>query len=52
MALAERLRLKLPPCPEVDEEPPSSHADRGLIIVDRVVMTLTNAHRAMANDHG
>ncbi|MDH3660598.1 MAG: Yop proteins translocation protein K [Alphaproteobacteria bacterium] len=39
-ALAERLRLKLPPCPEVDDDPPASHADRGLIIVDRVVTTL------------
>lgn len=51
-ALAERLRLKLPPCPDVDDEPPASHADRGLIIVDRVVMTLAGAPRAMADDHG
>lgn len=39
-ALAARLRLKLPPCPEADDEPPASHRDRGLMIVDRVVTTL------------
>ena len=39
-ALGERLRLKLRPCPDVDDEPPASHRDRGVMIVDRVVMTL------------
>lgn len=51
-ALAGRLRLKLPPCPEADDQPPASHQDRGLMIVDRVVTTLHAASRDMANDHG
>ena len=51
-ALAGRLRLKLPPCPEVDDEPPASHQDRGLMIVDRVVKTLPADISEMANDHG
>lgn len=41
-ALAGRLRLKLPPCPEIDDQPPTSHRDRGLMIVDRVVTTLSS----------
>lgn len=44
-ALAGRLRLKLPPCPEIDDQPPVSHQDRGLMIVDRVVMTLATEPR-------
>ncbi len=47
-ALAGRLRLKLPPCPEADDQPPASHQDRGLMIVDRVVTTLA----AEADNHG
>lgn len=49
--LGERLRLKLPPCPDVDDEPPASHRDRGLLIVDRVVMTLMSENRETADYH-
>lgn len=51
-ALAERFRLKLRPCPEVDDEPPVSHQDRGAMIVDRVVMTLAADVQAGTNAHG
>lgn len=51
-ALAGRLKLKLPPCPEVDEQPPASHQDRGLMIVDRVVMTLAAEPQPRRDDHG
>ncbi len=51
-ALAGRLKLKLPPCPEVDEQPPASHRDRGLMIVDRVVMTLAAEPQPRRDDHG
>lgn len=42
-ALAQRLRLKLPPGPETDDEPPASYLDRGPKIVDRVIMLLPAA---------
>ena len=51
-ALAGRLKLKLPPCPEVDDQPPASHRDRGLMIVDCVVMTLPTKPQTKAGDHG
>ncbi len=51
-ALAGRLRLKLPPCPEVDDKPPASHQDRGLMIVDCVVQTLLADTLETGNDHG
>lgn len=51
-ALAARLRLKLPPCPEVDDEPPETHRDRGLMIVDRVVMSLSADRQNGTDDHG
>lgn len=49
--LGERLRLKLPPCPDVDDEPPASHRDRGLLIVDRVVTTLMAVPSETADRH-
>lgn len=52
VALAERLRLKLPPGSDVDDEPPASHRDHGLMIVDRVVMTLAAEPQEEASDHG
>jgi hypothetical protein len=42
-ALAERLRLKLPPGSEIDGEPPTRYIDRGPKIVDRVIMMLPAA---------
>lgn len=51
-ALAQRLCQKLPPCPEVDDEPPASHRDRGVLIVDRVVMALASPPQGKAEDHG
>jgi hypothetical protein len=42
-ALAERLRLKLPPGPETDNEPPARYLERGPKIVDRVVTMLPTA---------
>ncbi|MGI9420100.1 MAG: SctK family type III secretion system sorting platform protein [Geminicoccaceae bacterium] len=51
-ALAERLRLKLPPGPETDDEPPATHIDRGLLIVDRVVMSLPSPSETKAGDDG
>ncbi|MGI9490612.1 MAG: SctK family type III secretion system sorting platform protein [Geminicoccaceae bacterium] len=50
-ALAGRLKLKLPPCPEVDDQPPASHRDRGVMIVDCVVMTLLTEPQTRADDH-
>ena len=51
-ALAERLRLKLKPCPDVDDKPPASHRDRGVLIVDRVVMTLaSDVHGGTSHVH-
>ncbi|MEZ5932782.1 MAG: SctK family type III secretion system sorting platform protein [Alphaproteobacteria bacterium] len=39
-SLAARLRLKLPPCSEADDEPPASHREHGPRIVDAVVAML------------
>ncbi|MGI9510410.1 MAG: SctK family type III secretion system sorting platform protein [Geminicoccaceae bacterium] len=51
-ALAKRLRLKLPPCPEVDGEPPASHRNQGVLIVDRMVRTLASEADEGMDDHG
>lgn len=48
-ALADRLWLKLSPGPGSDNEPPAGHRDLGLIIVDRVVMTLFAASQTPSN---
>ncbi|MGI9500010.1 MAG: SctK family type III secretion system sorting platform protein [Geminicoccaceae bacterium] len=51
-ALALRLRLKLRPCPEADDEPPARHRDLAVAIVDHVVMTLAAEARGTVGGHG
>lgn len=46
--LAERLRLKLPPGPEIDDVPPTRYLESSQTIVDRVIMSLPAAGR---DDH-
>ena len=50
-SLGERLRLKLAPCSESDEEPPASHRERGQMIVDRVVTMLMTEPTTTADRH-
>lgn len=50
-ALAARLKLKLPPCPEVDGEPEGGHRCRGPMIVDRVVMMLEDEATTVGTNH-
>jgi hypothetical protein len=49
-ALGERLRLKLPPGPATDREPPARYRDHGPKIVDRVIMLLPAAADNRDND--
>lgn len=51
-ALALRLHLKLPPCPEADDEPPAGHRERGVAIVDRVMTSLAGSEPEAAAGHG
>lgn len=51
-ALAARLKLKLPPCPAVDDEPPALHRDHGEAIVDRVMAVLLSARSSGGDGHG
>lgn len=52
-ALAARLRLKLPPGDEADAEPSEAQQERGLMIVDRVVMSLSaNPEELVMRDGG
>ena len=51
-ALGARLKLKLPPCPAVDDQPPASHCDLGEAVVNRVMTVLLADSNSEGDEHG